>query len=56
MTELEKVQYTARAHTTGGRDGGASRTDDGRGFDREGCRWKTFYERSRGARFDTRRA
>jgi len=30
MTKLEKVLYTARAHTTGGRDGGASRTDDGR--------------------------
>ena len=30
MTELEKVLYTAKAHTTGGRDGGASRTDDGR--------------------------
>jgi lipoyl-dependent peroxiredoxin len=29
MTKLEKVLYTARAHTTGGRDG-ASRTDDGR--------------------------
>ena len=29
MTQLEKVLYTARAHTTGGRDG-ASRTDDGR--------------------------
>jgi lipoyl-dependent peroxiredoxin len=27
---LEKVLYTARAHTTGGRDGGASHTDDGR--------------------------
>jgi len=27
---LEKIQYTAKAHTTGGRDGGASRTDDGR--------------------------
>jgi Ohr subfamily peroxiredoxin len=26
---LEKVLYTARAHTTGGRDGGASRTSDG---------------------------
>jgi osmotically inducible protein OsmC len=24
------VQYTAKAHTTGGRDGGTSRTDDGR--------------------------
>jgi lipoyl-dependent peroxiredoxin len=24
------VQYIAKAHTTGGRDGGASRTDDGR--------------------------
>ena len=30
MTQLEKVLYTARAHTTGGRDGGTSRTDDGR--------------------------
>ena len=30
MTQLEKVLYTAKAHTTGGRDGGASRTDDGR--------------------------
>jgi Ohr subfamily peroxiredoxin len=29
MTQLEKVLYTARAHTTGGRDG-ASKTDDGR--------------------------
>ncbi|AMO22909.1 organic hydroperoxide resistance protein [Ramlibacter solisilvae] len=29
MKTLDKVLYTARAHTTGGRDG-ASRTDDGR--------------------------
>lgn len=29
MAQLEKVLYTARAYTTGGRDG-ASRTDDGR--------------------------
>ena len=29
MASLEKVLYTAKAHTTGGRDG-ASRTDDGR--------------------------
>lgn len=29
MTKLEKVIYTAKAQTTGGRDGGASRTDDG---------------------------
>ena len=29
MAQLEKVMYTARAHTTGGRDG-ASRTDDGK--------------------------
>jgi lipoyl-dependent peroxiredoxin len=29
MTQLEKVLYTAKAHTTGGRDG-ASRGDDGR--------------------------
>ncbi|HEY1231194.1 MAG TPA: organic hydroperoxide resistance protein, partial [Ramlibacter sp.] len=28
-TKLDKVLYTARAHTTGGREG-ASRTDDGR--------------------------
>src|SRR5579859_1902614 len=27
---IEKVLYTAKAHTTGGRDGGASRTSDGR--------------------------
>jgi lipoyl-dependent peroxiredoxin len=30
MIHLEKVLYTARTHTTGGRDGGASRTSDGR--------------------------
>jgi len=30
MRHLEKVLYTAKAHTTGGREGGASRTDDGR--------------------------
>ncbi len=29
MNKLDKVLYTARAHTTGGRDG-QSRTDDGR--------------------------
>ena len=29
MTQLERVLYTAKAHTTGGRDG-ASRTSDGR--------------------------
>ena len=29
MTTLDKVLYTARAHTTGGRDG-AARSDDGR--------------------------
>ncbi|NMM85365.1 organic hydroperoxide resistance protein [Rhodococcus sp. SRB_17] len=29
MTQLDKVLYTAKAHTTGGRDG-ASRSDDGR--------------------------
>ena len=28
-TQLEKVLYTAHAHTTGGRDG-QSKTDDGR--------------------------
>src|SRR5258706_146784 len=30
MNTLEKVLYTAKAHTTGRPDGGASRTDDGR--------------------------
>ena len=30
MTKLEKVLYTARTHTTGGREGGRSRTNDGR--------------------------
>jgi Ohr subfamily peroxiredoxin len=29
-TNETKVLYTAKAHTTGGRDGGASRTSDGR--------------------------
>ena len=28
-TTLDKVVYTAKAHTTGGREGGASRTSDG---------------------------
>ncbi len=30
MTRVKKVLYTAKVHTTGGRDGGASRSDDGR--------------------------
>lgn len=30
MRQLDKVLYTARAHTVGGRAGGSSRTDDGR--------------------------
>jgi osmotically inducible protein OsmC len=30
ITPIEKVIYTARARTTGGRDGGSSRTSDGR--------------------------
>jgi len=30
MNQLEKILYTAKAHTTGGREGGASRTSDGR--------------------------
>src|SRR6266478_641445 len=30
MTQPVKVLYTAKAHTTGGREGGASRTSDGR--------------------------
>ena len=29
-TKLEKVLYTAHTHTTGGRDNGAARSDDGR--------------------------
>ncbi len=30
MIQLEKILYTAKVHTTGGREGGASRTSDGR--------------------------
>lgn len=30
MSQLDKVLYTAKAHTVGGREGGTSRTDDGR--------------------------
>ena len=30
ITQPAKLLYTARAHTTGGREGGASRTSDGR--------------------------
>jgi lipoyl-dependent peroxiredoxin len=30
IPEIEKVLYTAKTHTTGGRDGGSSRTSDGR--------------------------
>jgi lipoyl-dependent peroxiredoxin len=30
VTQIEKVIYTAKAHTIGGRDGGSSRTSDGR--------------------------
>jgi Ohr subfamily peroxiredoxin len=30
VTQIEKVIYTAKAHTTGGREGGTSRTSDGR--------------------------
>lgn len=30
MAPLDKVQYTAKVHTDGGRDGGASRSSDGR--------------------------
>ena len=29
-TQQAKLLYTAKAHTTGGREGGASRTSDGR--------------------------
>jgi osmotically inducible protein OsmC len=30
MPAIEKVLYTAKTHTTGGRDGGSSRSSDGR--------------------------
>ena len=30
LTQPMKVLYTAKTHTTGGREGGASRTSDGR--------------------------
>ena len=30
MTEIEKVIYTAETHTSGGREGGVSRSSDGR--------------------------
>ena len=30
VMQIEKVLYTAKTHTTGGREGGASRTSDGR--------------------------
>ncbi len=30
ITQIERVLYAAKAHTTGGRDGGVSRTSDGR--------------------------
>jgi osmotically inducible protein OsmC len=30
MTEIEKVLYTAKTHTSGGREGGESRSSDGR--------------------------
>ena len=30
MTQLDKVLYTAKTHTTGGRENGASRSSDGR--------------------------
>ena len=30
MTEIEKVIYTAKTHTSGGREGGVSRSSDGR--------------------------
>lgn len=29
-TSIEKIVYTAKTHTTGGREGGSSRTSDGR--------------------------
>jgi ureidoacrylate peracid hydrolase len=29
ITPIENILYTAKAHTTGGREGGASRTSDG---------------------------
>jgi len=31
ITQIGKAFYTAKEHTTGGRDGGASRASDGHG-------------------------
>lgn len=31
ITQIEKALYTAKAQSTGGRDGGASRASDGHG-------------------------
>jgi lipoyl-dependent peroxiredoxin len=30
MTDITRILFTAKVHTTGGRDGGVSRSDDGR--------------------------
>ena len=30
ITQIDKILYTAKTHTTGGRDGGGSRTSEGR--------------------------
>ena len=30
MTQFDKVLYTAKVHTTGGRNGGSSKSSDGR--------------------------
>ena len=43
--EVMKVQYTAKTHTSGGRRGGISRSDDGR-LDVKFCR-PEFQERRR---------
>jgi hypothetical protein len=59
MSELKNVQYTAKAHTTGGRDGGTSRTSDefrtagvivGAGFDE--IRWPRYAWRAKCPRCD----
>lgn len=39
---LNKVLYTAKAHSAGGRDGGSSRTDDGR-LDVFAAGWSTCF-------------
>ena len=45
MTHLDKVLYTAKTHSTGGRDGGASRTSDGHLSAKPPRPWSTRHTR-----------